>query len=167
MAIDICGFDMPLLQKKAQRDALGIEILVNEITRPFVMNYQGVKLLFAALRLKKHLKGYLKNYDIGVCAKCHGFDECSKAFYETDKSLLAELSKNLPALESIIQRVKFWPFDKSNELIKNCQEQLAERIENMELIMETSDGVLDEIANALEEAKPKLKNWREAMPFLQ
>jgi len=160
MATSICTSGNSLLQKKAQRDALGIEILFYEVTRPFVVNYYVIKLYLATLKLRK----YLEKYDLNVCAACHGIDECAKYFYESDKTILNVLSEKLPNIQ---KRKILWLFINLPQLLQNCKDKLEERIEDMEFIFETRDGILDEIASALDKAEPHLPNWHQSLSFLQ
>jgi len=168
MATDICTTDISILQKKAQRDALGIEILLSELARPFVRNVYAVLAYYYALKMERFLKKYVKTYDLNSCAKCHGFEKCSKAFYATDKRLLENSYKYFPKFKENVKAIKMsWLINKSINILQDCQEKIEDRVEDMELILETKDGILDEIANALDKAEPKLTNWRQALPFLQ
>jgi len=170
MTTNICTLDISLLQKKAQRDALGIEILLTELSPQFALKYRIVTTYFNTISLKKSFKKYLENYDLNVCAKCHSFKECSVAFYKIDKHLLSSLNKTIPIIESTIQHIKMpwlWFYTNSFNILQNCHRKLEDRVEDIEIIMETSNGILDELADALDKAEPKLQNWRKALPFLQ
>ncbi len=167
MISQICS-DISLLQKQAQYDALGIEIFLNKITLPFYRNYFIFHNYFILRKVSNSLKKYLKTYDLNVCAKCHSFEDCSKAFFKTYKNLLSVLDEFLPGLEEGAKNLRgLWPLNNSIKTLIDCQEELEDRVENMEIILATKDGVLNEIGSALDEAESKLENWRQALPFLQ
>jgi len=166
MDSNVCAADLPLFQKKALRDILGMEIYLTEAA-----GIPSSMVLQAYLKLAKTVwlaKSYLKDYDLQVCATHHGWENCATIFYESERALLPRLDKLVGEVKSLPLKFRIPVlFERLLHSIENSRDEFESRIEDMALIKSGGVEALQELADTLDRSSSKLKDWRQSMPFLQ
>lgn len=167
MVAGACPHQLELMQKRAQRDALDVQIHVCKASDGLFKSI--LKLHWSLFQTMMLLKNYLKAYDLRACQGCDHQEVCLRRFYEMAAAMRQPLLEGLPKFEAYPRHLRIpffygWILRRLQDLL----DDLDDRVEDLYLASDPEiNALLHDIADACRDASPKLKDWRESMSFLQ